>query len=334
MGFLDETEITVASGDGGKGCISFRREKFIPKGGPDGGDGGKGGDVVIKATNRLHTLADFSHRKHFKAQNGKPGKGRKQAGRNGNDVIIEVPLGTIFYDRETEDVLADLIRNDQEITILNGGQGGKGNTHFKSSTNRAPRMSQPGEPGQQLKLKLSLKYLADIGLIGLPNAGKSTLLSRLTTANPKIDSYPFTTIIPNLGVIEFDDCSTLTIADIPGLIEGASEGRGLGHRFLKHIERTRFLLHLIDISYVPVDDILEDFNMLQDELSKFNPSLTAKDQMVLINKIDLRSTETRDIDVLRKAFNDMNLESSAISGMTGEGLEDLKSVLARKFFNG
>jgi GTP-binding protein len=333
MGFIDEAEIIVASGDGGKGCVSFRREKFIPKGGPDGGDGGKGGDVVIRATNRLHTLSDLSHRRHFKAQNGRPGKGKRQSGKNGLDVIIEVPLGTIIYDCETGDMLADFIRNDQEIGILFGGQGGKGNTHFKTSTNRTPRMAQTGQPGKVLRLKLSLKYLADIGLIGLPNAGKSTLLSRLTTANPKIDSYPFTTITPNLGVIEFDDSKTLTIADIPGLIEGASEGRGLGHRFLKHIERTRFLLHLIDVSYVPVEDILEDFNMLQDELSKFNPSLVEKDQMVLINKIDIRSAETRDVEVLRKAFSDMNIKTYAISALTGEGIDNLKSLLARKFFN-
>ncbi|MFC1866627.1 GTPase ObgE [Thermodesulfobacteriota bacterium] len=330
MGFLDEAVITVVSGDGGKGCVSFRRERFIPKGGPDGGDGGDGGNIIIRTSTRLHTLYDFSSRKHFKSRNGGPGRGKNQTGKKGPDVVINVPLGTIIYDHETGEILADMIRDNQEIEILYGGKGGKGNSCFATSTNRAPRFAQPGLPGQEKRLRLSLKYIADIGLIGLPNAGKSTLLSRLTMARPKIDRYPFTTTIPNLGVIAFDDRGSLTLADIPGLIEGASEGRGLGHRFLKHVERTRFLLHLIDISHAPDQNILEDFYLLQDELEKYNPSLTRKEQMVLINKIDLASPGGKDIEKMRLELGRIGLESLPISALTGDGLEDLRQILAGK----
>ncbi len=334
MGFVDEAVISVRSGDGGRGCISFRRAKYVPKGGPDGGDGGNGGNVIIRATKRLHTLTDYSPRKHFKAQNGRPGRGKDQTGKDGKDVILEVPLGTIIYDQESGQLLADLIKEDQEIFLIPGGKGGKGNQHFATSTNRTPRIAQPGLPGQEKILKLSLKYIADIGLIGLPNAGKSTLLSRLTKARPRIDSYPFTTLVPNLGVIIFDDESTLIMADIPGLIEGASEGRGLGHRFLRHIERTRLLLHLIDITYVPVHDLLEDFFSLENEMEKFDPSLIQKDQMVLINKIDIRSPEHRKIESIISAFDEMGIDALPISALTGEGLDEVKQVLARKFHDG
>ncbi|UCB51396.1 MAG: GTPase ObgE [Deltaproteobacteria bacterium] len=334
MGFVDEAVISVRSGDGGRGCISFRRAKYVPKGGPDGGDGGNGGNVIIRATKRLHTLTDYSPRKHFKAQNGRPGRGKDQTGKDGKDVILEVPLGTIIYDQESGQLLADLIKEDQEIFLIPGGKGGKGNQHFATSTNRTPRIAQPGLPGQEKILKLSLKYIADIGLIGLPNAGKSTLLSRLTKARPRIDSYPFTTLVPNLGVIIFDDESTLIMADIPGLIEGASEGRGLGHRFLRHIERTRLLLHLIDITYVPEDELLEDFFTLKNELTKFDPSLMQKDEMVLINKIDIRSPEHRNIESITTALEEMGIDALPISALTGEGLDEVKQVLARKFHDG
>jgi GTP-binding protein len=330
---LDEAIITVVSGDGGKGCVSFRREKYIPKGGPNGGDGGNGGNISIRATKRLHTLSDFSSKKYFKSNNGQPGRGKSQTGKDGADVLIEVPLGTIIYDHDNGDMFADLIQDKQEILVLPGGRGGKGNQHFATSTNRAPRIAQPGLPGQTKILRLSLKHLADIGLIGLPNSGKSTLLSRLTMARPRIDSYAFTTLTPNLGVITYDDEKTLTVADIPGLIEGASEGRGLGHRFLKHIERTKLLLHLIDITYIPVHDTLEDFYALRMELEKYNPSLIQKEQIVLINKMDLYSPEYRDIEGLKKVFDDMGLESLPISALTTEGLEDLKQILSRKFFH-
>ncbi len=330
MGFLDEVVITVVSGDGGKGCVSFRREKFIPKGGPDGGDGGAGGNIIIHASSSLNTLSDFSSKRHFKSQNGRPGKGKHQTGKNGSDIIIKVPLGTIIYDNETKDILADLVKDDEEILFLSGGIGGKGNAHFATSTNRTPRFAQDGMPGQKKTIRLSLKYIADIGLIGLPNVGKSTLLSRLTMARPKIDNYPFTTIFPNLGVMEFDNQKRLTIADIPGLIEGASEGKGLGHRFLKHVERTRFLLHLIDGAASPKKEILKDFYLLQDELNRYNPNITKKEQMVLINKTDLMPHGTRDIGRIRAAFDKIGFESLAVSALTGDGLDELKAILAKK----
>jgi len=334
MGFLDEAVITVVSGDGGKGCVSFRREKFIPKGGPDGGDGGDGGSIFFHATSSLNTLSDFSSQRYFKAQSGRPGKGKHQTGKNGSDVIIKVPLGTIIYDKDTGEVLADLVKDDQELVFLTGGKGGKGNSHFTTSTNRAPRFAQDGIPGQKKTLKLSLKYIADIGLIGLPNVGKSTLLSRLTMARPKIDNYPFTTIFPNLGVLEFDNQKRLTLADIPGLIEGASEGKGLGHRFLKHVERTRFLLHLIDGSSLPENDPLKDFYLLQDELNRYNPGIAKKEQMVLINKTDLLPEDGSDVKEIKDAFSRAGFESLAISAMTGEGLDELKEILAKKLFAG
>jgi GTPase len=330
MGFLDEVVITVASGDGGKGCVSFRREKFIPKGGPDGGDGGAGGNIIIYATSSLNTLSDFSSKRYFKSQNGRPGKGKHQTGKNGSDVIIKVPLGTMIYDNETKDLLADLVKDDEEILFLEGGIGGKGNAHFTTSTNRAPRFAQDGMPGQKKNIRLTLKYIADIGLIGLPNVGKSTLLSRLTMARPKIDNYPFTTIFPNLGVMEFDSQKRLTIADIPGLIEGASEGKGLGHRFLKHVERTRFLLHLIDGTASQKKDILKDFYLLQDELNMYNPNITKKEQMVLINKTDLMPHGKKDIDRIMAAFTKIGFESLAVSALTGDGLNELKDILAEK----
>ncbi len=331
MRFLDEVVINLVSGNGGKGCVSFRRERFIPKGGPNGGDGGKGGDIIIRASKRLHTLYDFSSKRHIRSQNGRPGRGKNQTGKDGADTIIEVPLGTLVYDQDTGDLLADLIEEGQDILIVPGGKGGKGNSHFATSTNRAPRFAQPGIPGQRKRIRLSLKYIADIGLIGLPNVGKSTLLSRLTSAQPKIDNYPFTTIIPNLGVIEYDDQNSLILADIPGLIKGASEGKGLGHHFLKHVERTRFMLHLIDITCAPAHHLLEDFYILQDELEKYSPLLTKKEQMVLINKIDLVSSNHDTIKEMMSALSRIGLESLPISALTGEGLDVLKQTLERKF---
>jgi GTP-binding protein len=330
MPFLDEAVITAVSGSGGRGCVSFRREKFIPKGGPDGGDGGKGGDIIIRASKKLLSLVDFKSRKYFKSKNGSPGKGKNQTGKNGSNLIIKVPLGTLVYDHNTGEILADLTRDNQEILAVPGGKGGKGNLYFATSTNRAPRIAQPGRPGEEKKLRLSLKYLADIGLVGLPNTGKSTLLSKLTSARPRIDQYPFTTIVPNLGVIELEDHRTFTIADIPGLIEGASEGRGLGHRFLKHIERTRFLIHLIDITYNPSGSILEDFDILQNELEKFNPALTRKKQLVLINKMDLVTMGYRDSKEIQAALTRIGFESLPVSALTGQGLKTLKQIIAGK----
>lgn len=333
MDFPDEAFITARSGDGGRGCVSFRREKFIPKGGPDGGNGGKGGSIIIRATREHHSLRDYRYRKTFKAGNGKPGRGKNQTGKNGKDVFIEVPLGTLVYDSDTKEVIGDLIQDNQEILVLPGGRGGKGNHHFATSTNRTPRFAQPGLPGTEKRLRLSLKFLADVGIIGLPNAGKSTLLSRLTLSSPKIASYPFTTLVPNLGVIAFDGEKTLTMADVPGLIEGASEGRGLGLQFLKHIDRTKLLLHLIDITHSTPQHPLEDYYVLRNEMEKYDPSLLQKDQLVLINKIDTCSNSDREVSVIKRALKDIELDALPISALTGEGLEELKRVLARIFFN-
>jgi GTP-binding protein len=333
--FLDEAVIAVQSGNGGRGCVSFRRERFIPKGGPDGGDGGGGGSVFIEATTRTRTLADFDSRRHFKAQDGRPGSGRNRTGKNGRDVLIEVPVGTVILDEDTGEEVADLVRDGQRVRIAAGGRGGKGNQHFATSTNRAPRYAQPGLPGESRKLQLSLKHLADIGLIGLPNAGKSTLLSRLTAARPDIADYPFTTLSPNLGVLSFEDEETLTVADIPGLIQGASQGRGLGHRFLKHIERTRLLLHLLDGAQ-PVEDgeLLEDFLAVQTELAQYSPALLERERVVLINKIDAHEPgRHRDIGVLREQLQKMGFETLALSALTGKGIDALRALLKRKLLD-
>ena len=334
MDFLDEAVVTAKSGDGGRGCVSFRRERFIPKGGPDGGDGGDGGDVIVRATERLNSLIPFRYRRHFSAQKGQPGRGRNQTGKDGKDVVIEVPPGATIQDPETGETIADLVADNQEILLLKGGRGGWGNQHFATSTNRAPRRAQPGLPGQEKRFRFILKTLAHIGLIGLPNAGKSTLLSHLTTARPKIADYPFTTLIPNLGVIVFDEGRTLTVADIPGLIAGASEGRGLGHRFLKHIERTALLLHLIDITYAPLEGLLEDFDKVTGELEAYSSSLAQKRQMVLINKMDLYTPEHRDVDEVIKILKERGYEAFPISALAGRGLEDVKRALVKEFFDG
>jgi GTP-binding protein len=331
MGFLDEAVITVRSGDGGKGCVSFRREKFIPKGGPDGGDGGNGGSIIIRATKRLFTLTDYDSRKYLRARNGAPGKGKSQSGKNAPDLILEIPLGTVVQDHDSGEILADLIHDSEEVVLVPGGKGGRGNEHFATSTNRAPRKAQPGLPGQEKRLRFTLKFLADIGLIGLPNAGKSTLLSSLSKARPKIDNYPFTTLVPNLGVMTSEDERTLIIADIPGLIEGASLGKGLGHRFLKHIERTGLLLHILDITYAPGRDILEDYHALNAEMEAYDPGLMGKPQMALINKMDIYGPEHRDLIRLRKALESINVEYFEISALTGMGLDRLKRTIFEKW---
>ncbi|HUU39904.1 MAG TPA: GTPase ObgE [Desulfatiglandales bacterium] len=328
MGFIDEVVITVKSGDGGAGCVSFRREKFIPKGGPDGGDGGKGGDVLIKTTRRLYSLYDLEFRRYFKAHNGKPGSGKNKSGKKSDDIVILVPVGTMVKDEETGELLADLVHDNEQIVVLEGGEGGKGNAHFATATHRTPRFAQEGRKGKEKKLRLELKFIANVGIIGLTSAGKSTLLSRLSRAHPKIADYPFTTLAPNLGVIVFSDEQTLTIADIPGLIEGASEGKGLGHRFLRHIERTNFLLHVVDLFHPISGDVYKDFLIVKEELGLYHPSLTQKDQMVILNKIDLASPG--DVHRACHVFKDIGYECLAISALTGEGVEELKQLLKTK----
>ncbi len=331
MAFLDEAVITARSGDGGGGCASFRRERFIPKGGPDGGDGGDGGNVIARSTRKHFTLEDYRSKRRLSAQNGQPGRGKNKSGAGGADCIIETPVGTLIEEADSGRILADLILDGQEIVLIPGGKGGKGNQHFATPTNRAPRYAQPGLPGKTLKLKLTLKLLADMGLVGLPNAGKSTLLSRLTEARPKVGGYPFTTLVPNLGVMNFDDGETLVVADIPGLVEGASIGRGLGHRFLKHIERTELLLHLLDATRLLETDALNDFNMLRQEMAAYSSRLAQKPYFVVINKIDLLESEHNKIRRLRKTLDRIDIESVCISALTGQGIDQLIRLISANY---
>ncbi|MDY6950076.1 MAG: GTPase ObgE [Thermodesulfobacteriota bacterium] len=327
MRFVDETFITVQSGDGGNGCVSFRREKYVPKGGPDGGDGGRGGDVVFKATSRMNTLYHFHFRKHFKAKRGAHGRGKNQSGKAGQDLVIEVPHGTIVKEEKTGRILKDFTQEGESYVAAVGGRGGLGNQRFASSRNRVPRYAQKGESGQILDLKLELKLLADVGIIGLPNAGKSTLVARLSSARPKIGDYPFTTLTPSLGVVGSDNMSPFVIADIPGLIEGAHKGVGLGIRFLKHVERTRVLLHLIDVAALPSDDLLGPYRIINEELLQYDEALAKESQVVVLNKVDspgARIVAERVSDSLKK----LNPDVWIISALTGEGLGPLKSHLA------
>jgi GTP-binding protein len=329
MAFIDEAKFFVKGGDGGNGCVSFRREKYVPKGGPDGGDGGDGGDVIIKASKDLGSLIDFRYRSHFLANRGSHGMGKKKHGRNGSDCIVKVPTGSLIKNAETGEVLADLIDDGQSIVVAKGGKGGGGNTHFASSTNRIPRIAGKGKPGVELWLKIELKLLADIGLVGLPNAGKSTLLTALSAAQPKIASYPFTTLEPHLGVLQFKHHQPHIIADIPGLIKGAHKGAGLGHKFLKHIERTRILLHIIDASG-DIDEIIEDYKTIEQELGSYNEELLQRRQILLLNKKDLIDTPDQ-LAKLNELFMKKDLHVLNISALTGDGIEELKELLLQSF---
>ena len=292
MKFIDEAIITVQSGKGGRGCVSFRREKYIPRGGPDGGDGGKGGDVILKSTSRRRTLYPFQFKRQFKAKDGAHGQGQQKTGRNGSDLIVEIPPGTLVKDADTNEILKDFTTAGEFYSVVKGGKGGLGNARFKSSTNRTPRYSQPGQPAQSRELKLELKLLADVGIIGLPNAGKSTLLSSISSATPKIGDYPFTTLTPTLGVVETGWAEPFVVADIPGLIAGAHQGAGLGIRFLRHIERTRILIHLLDAQTIDPQRPLAAYETVNRELQFFNPNLTQKSQIVVLNKMDLPESKT------------------------------------------
>ncbi|KPJ98509.1 MAG: hypothetical protein AMJ60_07935 [Desulfobacterales bacterium SG8_35] len=325
MAFIDEAKFYVKGGDGGNGCVSFRREKFVPKGGPDGGDGGDGGNVIIEASTRLSSLIDFRYRSHFMAERGVHGQGKKKHGRKGTDHVVKVPAGSLIKDAETGELIADLIEDGQKIIVAKGGKGGRGNTHFASSTNRAPRIAGKGKPGQERWLRIELKILADVGLVGLPNAGKSTLLSKLSAAQPKIASYPFTTLEPHLGVMQFEHHPPYIIADIPGLIAGAHEGAGLGHKFLKHIERTRVLLHILDASR-PIAEIMADQQTIEQELSKFKEALLSRRKIIVLNKVDLLEDE-KQLKKLIASFAGKNLAVLAISALTGSGIDALKQYL-------
>ncbi len=321
MKFLDQAKIYIASGKGGKGCVSFRREKYIEFGGPNGGNGGKGGDVVFTVDKHLNTLIDFRYQQHFKAKKGNDGRGKNQNGANGKDIIIKVPPGTEIYNEDKSILLADLIHQDQKLLLAKGGNGGLGNSHFKSSTNQAPRQFTDGEKIQEMWIWLSLKLIANVGIVGQPNAGKSTLLSKLSNAQPKIADYPFTTLQPVLGVVKKFD-KEIIIADIPGLIEGAHEGKGLGDKFLAHIERCKILLHIVDSSN---KEYLENYKIIKEELKKYGENLINKKEIIVLSKVDISSDKIYEI---QKKFNKITGKLPLIiSSFTGEGLEKLLQTL-------
>jgi GTP-binding protein len=324
--FIDEATIIVQSGDGGRGCMSFRREKFIPRGGPDGGDGGKGGDVVLVTTHRKRTLQQFQFKRQFKAANGGHGQGSQKTGRRGNDLILEIPPGTLILNAEDGTLIKDMALPDERFVIARGGRGGLGNTRFKSSTNRAPRHAQPGESGTTLKVKLELKLLADVGIIGLPNAGKSTLIRAISAARPKTAAYPFTTLTPHLGVVHTEWAEPFVVADIPGLIEGAHSGAGLGHRFLKHIERTRILIHLIDACEIDSDRPLAALATVNRELAMYKKTLGAKPQLIVLNKLDVPAAGPK-AECFRQAIPDKDI--LLISAQNATGLGELTSKITQ-----
>lgn len=318
--FIDYAEIHIRAGKGGDGCVSFRREKYIPKGGPDGGDGGRGGDVVIQADENLHTLQDIVHHRLFRAENGGKGQGSNQTGKNANDITILVPVGTIVKELETEEILADLVEKSQRFIAAKGGRGGKGNWRFKTPTNRTPRHAEPGETGEEKRIGLELKVLADVGLVGFPNAGKSTLLASISAAKPKIANYPFTTLTPNLGIVKVADFKSLVMADIPGLIEGAHEGKGLGIQFLKHIERTKVLAFLIDVQS---ENYEKEYATLKQELRSFNKELLKRSRIVVLTK-----TDTIDEKPKKSKMKD-GTRVLSVSAVAREGLEKLIKTLWR-----
>jgi GTP-binding protein len=324
MKFVDEATIHIAAGDGGSGCVSFRREKFIPRGGPDGGDGGDGGSVFLVADESVNTLVDFRYQRRFQAQRGENGRGRNCSGRKGDDLMVRVPVGTVIYDIDTEELIGDLVTPGQSAMVARGGWHGIGNARFKSSTNRAPRQFTPGAAGEQRDVRLELKVLADVGLLGLPNAGKSTFIRAVSAARPKVADYPFTTLYPNLGVVRVAAHRAFVIADIPGLIEGAAEGAGLGIQFLKHLARTRLLLHIIDVLPADGSDPVDATRTIVVELQKYSAELATRDRWLVLNKIDLLSEDEREKHC-RKILETLEWDGPAyqISAASGEGTEEL-----------
>ena len=319
--FIDYVKFCSRSGAGGAGSSHFRREKFVPKGGPDGGDGGRGGHIILKGNSQLWTLLHLKYKKHVIAENGKPGEGGRRSGADGKDIILEVPLGTVAKNAETDEFLAEITEHDQQIILTAGGRGGLGNDHFKTPTNQTPRYAQPGEAGIEEWVILELKVLADVGLVGFPNAGKSTLLSVISAAKPEIADYPFTTLVPNLGVVNYRDYKSFVVADIPGLIEGAADGKGLGHRFLRHIERNSILLFMIPSD---ANDIQKDFEVLLNELKEYNPEMLDKKRVLAITKSDLLDQELK--DEMAKELP-KNIKSIFISSVTQDGIGQLKDLL-------
>jgi len=329
MKFVDEVKIFVKAGDGGRGCVSFRREKFVPRGGPDGGDGGDGGDVFVRVDRALGTLLDFRYKVHYKAESGVHGMGKNRHGKNGDTLVIQVPPGTLIYDKETGELLADLTEPDQQVLLLKGGMGGRGNARFATSTNQAPRHAQPGTPGEERWLRLELKLLADVGLLGFPNAGKSTLIAATSAARPKIADYPFTTLVPNLGVVRYGGYKSFVMADIPGLIRGASEGHGLGTRFLRHVERTDLFLHLLDLSDPEGGDPVENFDAINRELEHHNPELLQKTQFVVLTKADIPEVR-KGAEELIPLFEERGYRVFVVSAVTGDGVKPLIDAIGRE----
>lgn len=330
--FVDQVKIIIQAGNGGDGCRSFRREKYIPKGGPDGGDGGKGGDIVMRTDRNLTTLLDLRYQQLYRAEHGKPGRGRLMTGRGGKDIVIKVPIGTLVKDFETGELFADLCEEFQEYIPACGGKGGRGNHSFKSSINRAPQRSDPGIVGEKKKLFVELKLLADVAIIGFPNAGKSTLISKISNSRPKIADYPFTTLIPNLGVVKVAEYQSFVAADIPGLIEGAHEGKGLGTRFLKHTERSRLLLHLIDFSGTNERDPVDEYEAIQKELKSFSEELYQKPQILVATKLDHPEAEKK-FDDHKARLEKINPPLFAISSITGKGLPELLNHIQSILWN-
>lgn len=319
--FYDKAKVYVKGGDGGNGAVAFRREKYVPLGGPSGGDGGRGGSIYFIADEGLRTLVDFRYQRHYKGNRGEHGQGKGMHGRNAEDTFVRVPVGTVIRDFDTGELLVDMTEDGQQAEIAAGGRGGRGNARFANATNKAPRISEKGEPGQERWVSLELKLLADVGLVGFPNAGKSTLISRISAAKPKIADYPFTTLVPNLGVVRMPDGDSFVVADIPGLIEGAHQGAGLGHEFLRHVERTRVLIHVVDMAGSEGRDPLEDFKAINKELEAYNPDLAHRPQVVAANKMDLAGA-TENLQRLKHALGE-ETEVFPISAVTGEGIEPL-----------
>lgn len=321
--FIDYAEIEIKAGDGGNGAVSFRREKYVPKGGPAGGNGGKGGDIIFEAHHNLSTLLDFRYKKIYKAKNGEPGGSSLKDGKNGEDIIIKVPVGTIIKDKDTSKVIADLNKNGEKIVVAKGGKGGKGNSNFATPTNQTPRYAEHGKPGEEKKIILELKLLADVGFVGFPNAGKSTLISVISSARPKIADYPFTTIEPNLGIVKYADFQSFTVADIPGIIEGAHEGKGLGHKFLRHIERTKILLFIIDVTS---ENYQRDYKTLLSEIKSYSPKLAEKKKIVALSKIDLIE-DSELIKLSKKKLRNSDSPLLFFSAVSGKGIKELLDYL-------
>jgi GTPase len=330
--FIDEVRIRVKAGDGGNGCLAFRREKYVPRGGPSGGDGGRGGDVVLVASEDYNTLLHFRFNPEHEAKRGRHGEGSNRTGKDGETIEVPVPIGTVVYDADSGDKLHDFTRHGERFIIAKGGRGGRGNARFATSTHQTPTEHEAGRPGDEKHLRLELKLLADVGLVGFPNAGKSTLISRISAARPKIADYPFTTLEPNLGVVSTDDDRTFVVADIPGLIEGAHEGAGLGIQFLRHVERTRLLVHLVDVSESSGRDPMHDFHVIMEELRSFSPEMAEKPMIVAASKIDVAQDPDR-ISAVQQLASERGLDFVRISSVTGSGIEELKRRMAAAVFS-